>query len=76
MKNIYKENDEVLYTRESIFKLTAKDLVDLKEMARLNSRQRIRICSHTNINDKTHEMIIYHPKGTYVPEPRVGTLEF
>tara|TARA_B110000008_G_scaffold263836_1_gene287556 strand:- start:1569 stop:2096 length:528 start_codon:yes stop_codon:yes gene_type:complete len=76
MKNIYKENDEVLYTRESIFKLTAQDLVDLKEMARLNSRQRIRICSHTNINDKTHEMIIYHPKGTYVrPHKHIGKCE-
>ena len=62
-----KESDEVLYTKESIIKITAQDLVELKQMARLNPRQRIRICSHLNINDKIHEMIIYHPKGTYVP---------
>ena len=62
-----KESDEVLYPKESIIKITAQDLVELKQMARLNPRQRIRICSHMNINDKIHEMIIYHPKGTYVP---------
>ena len=67
MKNIYKENDEVLYTKESIVNLTAQDLADIKKMAKLNSRQRIRICSHSSIDDKIHEMIIYHSKGTYVP---------
>jgi len=67
MKNIYKENDEVLYTVESIVNLTGKDLSELKKMAKLNSRKRIRICSHSNIDDKVHEMIIFHSKGTYVP---------
>ena len=67
MISIRKESDEVLYTKESIVKFTAQDLAELKQMARLNPRQRIRICSHLNINDKIHEMIIYHPKGTYVP---------
>ena len=67
MKNIYKENDEVLYTKDSIVNLAAQDLADIKKMEKLNSRQRIRICSHSNTNDKIHEMIIYHPKGTYVP---------
>jgi cupin fold WbuC family metalloprotein len=67
MKNIYKENDEVLYTKESIVNLTAQDLADIKKMAKLNSRQRIRICSHSSIDDKVHEMIIFHSKGTYVP---------
>jgi cupin fold WbuC family metalloprotein len=67
MKNIYKENDEVLYTKESIVNLTAQDLADIKKMAKLNSRQRIRICSHSSIDGKVHEMIIFHSKGTYVP---------
>ena len=67
MKNIYKENDEVLYTKESIISFSAQDLAELKKMAKLNPRQRIRICSHSNTSDKIHEMIIYHPKGAYVP---------
>ena len=67
MKNIYKENDEVLYTKESIISFSAQDLVELKKMAKMNPRQRIRICSHSNTSDKIHEMIIYHPKGAYVP---------
>ena len=62
-----KESNEVLYTKESIAKIKAQDLVELKKMAMLNPRKRIRICLHLGVSDKIHEMIIYHPKGTYVP---------
>jgi cupin fold WbuC family metalloprotein len=64
---IRKESDEVFYLDESIIEISSQDLVELKKMARLNSRQRIRICAHSSINDKVHEMIIFHPKGSYVP---------
>jgi len=68
-----KESDEVLYTKESITTLTAMDLDELKKMAKLSPRKRIRICSHSHKNDKVHEMIIYHPKGTYVrPHKHIG----
>ena len=67
MKNIFKENDEVLYTKESIINFTAQDLAELKQMARLNPRQRIRLCAHHSVEDVVHEMIIFHPQGTYVP---------
>ena len=66
MKNFYKENDEVIYTKASIINFSAQDLSELKQMAMLNPRKRIRICLHNRVTDKVHEMIIFHPKGTYV----------
>ena len=76
MKNIYKENDEVIYTKESIINFSAQDLSELKQMAMLNPRKRIRICFHSSKNDKIHEMIIYHPKGAYVaPHKHLGKEE-
>ena len=62
-----KESDEVLYPKEGIVTIAALDLDELKQMARQNPRQRIRLCSHHNAYDVIHEMIIYHPKDTYVP---------
>ena len=64
---IVKESNEVLYSKESITKITSLDLFELKQMAKLNPRKRIRICLHNGVSDTIHEMIIYHPKGTYVP---------
>ena len=62
-----KESDEVLYPKEGIVTVSAFDLDELKQMARLNPRRRIRLCAHHNANDVIHEMIIYHPRDTYVP---------
>ncbi len=62
-----KESDEVLYPKEGRVTVSAFDLDELKQMARLNPRRRIRLCAHHNTNDVIHEMIIYHPKDTYVP---------
>lgn len=68
-----KESDEVLYPKEGIVAVTAQDLGELKKMAMLNPRRRIRLCSHLNLNDEIHEMIIYHPKDTYVrPHKHLG----
>ena len=76
MISIRKESDEVLYSKENVSKIAAQDLVELKKMAMLNPRKRIRICLHLAASDKIHEMIIYHPKGTYVrPHKHLGKAE-
>ena len=73
MIETFKENDEVLYPKERIVTVAAPDLDALKQMAKLNPRHRIRICSHQTAKDEIHEMIIYHPKGTYVqPHKHIG----
>ena len=60
-------NKEVLYTDEALTKVTRADMELLKKMALLNERQRIRLCSHKDVNDPLHEMLIIHVKDTYVP---------
>jgi len=71
-----KENSEVLYPTESFVSLDGDDLNQMKNMAKLNDRHRIRICTHLNIDDEVHEMIIYHPKDTYVaPHKHVSKVE-
>ena len=73
MIETFKENDEVLYPKESIVTVAAPDLDALKQMAKLNPRHRIRLCAHQTAKDEIHEMIIYHPKGTYVqPHKHIG----
>ena len=62
-----KESDEVLYPKEDIVMLGYRDLNTLKQLAKLNPRRRIRLCTHENSKDEIHEMIIFHPKNTYVP---------
>ena len=61
-----KESAEVLYTNDSIVSVNRQDLSELKNIARLNPRRRVRLCTHSSISDAIHEMIIYHPKGSYV----------
>ena len=71
-----KENDEVLYVKETTVTVAAPDLVELRRLASLNPRRRIRLCTHQTAGDHVHEMIIYHPKGAYVrPHKHVGKEE-
>ena len=66
MISTHKESNEVLYPKDRIVTVEAADLEALKQMARLNPRQRIRLCAHHSVEDVVHEMIIFHPQGTYV----------
>ena len=59
-------NDEVLYTTENITKINSADIDQLKVLSKTNPRKRIRICTHPNIEDNMHEMIIVHASGAYV----------
>ena len=60
-------NEEVFYTKELITKVTAGDISLLKQFASNNSRKRVRLCTHHNVNESTHEMMIIHAKGNYIP---------
>ena len=69
-------NDEVLYTTENITKINSADIDQLKVLSRSNPRKRIRICTHPNIEDNMHEMIIVHASGAYViPHKHIGKRE-
>lgn len=61
------ESDEVLYSEDLVVSVTHRDVEWLKQKAGLNSRQRIRLCSHLELMDKLHEMLIVHRKNVYVP---------
>ena len=65
--NYIKFNDEVYFSGENITKVSQKEIDFLKEKARQNIRKRVRLCSHMDVNDSVHEMIIVHAKDCYVP---------
>ena len=71
-----KESDEVLYVDQGSVLLETMDLDELKRLALLNPRQRIRLCSHKSQNDQLHEMFIIHTKDCYVrPHKHLGKVE-
>ena len=57
---------EVLYSDTPIVEVAAADIQWLREQAERNPRKRIRLCTHHDITDPLHEMLIVHEKGTYV----------
>ena len=69
-------SEEVLYADEPIVRIDKIALEDLKNRAKKNKRKRIRICSHSGIDDKVHEMLIVHTQDTYVrPHKHLGKSE-
>ena len=60
------ESAEVLYPDEDIVVVAPADLQELKRLALLNSRQRVRLCAHRSPNDRLHEMFIVHTQDCYV----------
>jgi cupin fold WbuC family metalloprotein len=63
-------NEEVLYTKESVNKISKADMDFLKDRSYTNKRKRIRLCTHENFDDSVHEMFIVHHSGNYVPPHR------
>jgi len=61
-----KINNEVFYASDEIIKISKEDIEFLKQKALKNKRKRCRLCTHKDVNDKIHEMIIVHTKETYV----------
>ena len=71
-----KESDEVLYPDIEVVTVGAEDIAELKHLALLNPRQRIRLCAHRSPVDSLHEMFIVHTKNCYVrPHKHVGKAE-
>jgi len=64
-----KINEEVLFPNPNQHVVAvSKSTIDyIKEIASGNSRQRSRLCCHKTTEDGVQEMVIFHPKGTYVP---------
>nr|NQU89367.1 WbuC family cupin fold metalloprotein [Bacteroidota bacterium] len=70
------ENEEVLFCRESITRIDRTDVQKLITLAKANSRERIRLCTHHSTNESIHEMLIVHSKNTYVrPHKHLGKPE-
>ena len=75
MINVRKENSEVLY-RDGDIVVTKDDLEELKSLATLNTRKRIRLCTHNSPEDNLHEMFIVHMRGCYVrPHKHINKAE-
>jgi cupin fold WbuC family metalloprotein len=60
------ESAEVLYPDEDIVVVASADLQELKRLALLNPRQRVRLCTHSSPNSRLHEMFIVHTQDCYV----------
>jgi len=73
---VRKESDEVLYPAEDVVVLDARTLEELKRLAMLNPRKRVRLCGHRSPDDLLHEMFIIHTRDTYVrPHKHLGKAE-
>ena len=71
-----KESNEVLYPTEDIVVVGAGDLAEMKRLAVLNPRKRIRLCTHQSPDDRLHEMFIVHTSDCYVrPHKHIGKVE-
>ena len=71
-----KFNDEVYFSSDSIPKIRASDIEELKQKAKHNQRKRIRLCVHKKLSDDIHEMLIVHEKNCYVqPHKHANKIE-
>ncbi|MGP8281866.1 MAG: WbuC family cupin fold metalloprotein [Desulfomonilaceae bacterium] len=76
MNSYRQESPEVLYTDEEIVSVSQSNIDYLVMQSTLNERSRIRLCAHSNVHDRLHEMIIVHTYGTYVrPHKHIGKPE-
>lgn len=76
MTRYLKINDEVVYATDAIVQVNRHDIGELVAQAVHNPRRRIRLCSHKNVEDKLHEMLIVHTRDTYIrPHKHPGKTE-
>ena len=69
-------NNEVLFTQEPLLNLGPEEIQVLKEQAKENPRQRIRLCAHRDPSDRLHEMFIVHGKDAYIrPHKHLNKIE-
>lgn len=65
-KKFEKNNEEVYYVKDKLVKLEKDDIQLFKKKAICNLRERCRVCTHKDIDDTVHEMLIVHKKNTYI----------
>lgn len=77
MGNIYhKLNSEVFYSKDALTTVNQSNIEYFNHLSSLNSRKRIRLCTHLNQADSLHEMLIVHERNTYVrPHKHPGKSE-
>lgn len=76
MIKVRRENVEVLYPDEDFSVVSSGDIEELKRLAVLNPRRRIRLCAHRTPSDKLQEMFIVHMRGCYVrPHKHLNKVE-
>jgi len=63
---IRRASDEVFYAEGEIVTLGARDLEFLKTQAERNPRKRARLCTHIDVSDRLHEMLIINLRQSYV----------
>lgn len=69
-------NPEVLYSEAAITTTDRSDIDRFKQLSSKNPRRRIRLCAHGSPDDRLHEMLIVHERGTYVrPHKHPGKTE-
>jgi len=73
---VRKESDEVLYPATDFVAIASSELEELKHLASLNSRKRVRFCAHCSPEERVHEMFIVHARDCYVrPHRHLGKSE-
>jgi len=76
MISVRVESKEVLYPQDEVVLIDTVDLEEMKRLAMLNPRQRIRLCTHRSPADHLHEMFIVHRNECYVrPHKHIGKAE-
>lgn len=69
-------NDEVFYAADPVVQVGRTDISELIQRAEQVARKRTRICTHRDVADKLHEMLIVHTRDTYVrPHKHLGKSE-
>jgi cupin fold WbuC family metalloprotein len=70
------ESAEVVYAGEGIVTVDSAAVEALIRDAAQNPRRRIRLCTHRNVDDAVHEMLIVHERSCYVrPHKHLGKSE-
>ena len=66
MTQFKKINNEVFYREKNISQIKNADLVFLKDNIKNTEKKRIRLCTHLDEKDSTHEMFIALSNETYI----------
>ena len=64
--NVAERGQEVLFSLDALSRIDKSDIESLKTKARVNERERMRLCTHRSTEDSLHEMFIVHSLSTYV----------